>query len=108
LQVLMQCIDGPGRWWDASTMARETGISGAAAERALDHLARKNLLDIRVTAEVRYTFSPGTDALRDEALAFAAAYRSRPVGVIQLITEDRRSHIRDFAEAFRIRRHDDS
>lgn len=41
-------------------MAQEVGIGTTAAQRSLDQLARGNLLDIRLTAEVRYQFNPGT------------------------------------------------
>ena len=108
LQVLMLCAEAPERWWDASGMAREAGISVAAARHALDHLVRHNLLDIRVTGDVRYSFSPGTDDVREAAVACAAAYRSRPIAVVQLVAEAHRGSLRDFADAFRIRRDDDS
>jgi hypothetical protein len=106
LQVLMSCIETPGRWWDASALARETGIGVEATRHSLDHLARGNLLDIRITGDVRYSFAPGTDALRKAARACAAAFRAQPVAVIQLIADSPRRSLRDFADAFRIR-HDD-
>jgi hypothetical protein len=107
LQVLMQCIDSPDRWWDAAAMARETGFGVNAAREVLDHLARGNLLDIKITGDVRYSFAPGTPALQAAALDFAAAYRARPVEIVQFVAGTSRRHLRDFANAFRIRRHDD-
>jgi hypothetical protein len=108
LQVLMTCLDGRDRWWDAATMGREIGIGTTTARRALDHLARGNLLDIRITGDVRYQFNPGTEELLTAAQAFAAAYRSNPVAVVQLVAGTARRSVRDFADAFRIRRDDDS
>jgi hypothetical protein len=108
LHVLMVCADARERWWDAVSIAREATISVTAARHALDHLVRRNLLDIRVTGDVRYHFSPGTEDLRKAALACAEAYRSRPRAVVQLVSDARRSGVRDFANAFRIRRDDDS
>ena len=107
LQVLLTCLDARERWWDAAGMARELGIGAATARRALDHLARGNLLDIRLTADVRYQFKPGTSSLEAAALACAAAYRANPLGVAQLIGESCRRHVRDFADAFRIRTDED-
>lgn len=107
LHVLIHCIEAADRWWDASALSRETGMSVAAARHSLDPLARGNLLDIRIIGDVRYNFSPGTDALRETALACAAAYRSRPVAVVKLVTDSGHRAVRDFADAFRIRRDDD-
>jgi hypothetical protein len=103
LQVLMSCYEWRERWWDAAGMARELGIGVAAARRALDRLASRNLLDIRITADVRYQFNPGTPELEATATACAAAYRANPVAVVQLVTGGARRSLRDFADAFRFR-----
>jgi hypothetical protein len=107
LQVLLTCLETRERWWDAGGMARELGIGESAARRALDHLCRGNLLDIRVTGDVRYQFQPGTSELEASALACAAAYRANPLAVAKLVTDSRSRYVRDFADAFRIRRDDD-
>ena len=108
LQVLMTCIDGRDRWWDAPTVARSLGISHTAARHALDHLARGNLLDIRITGDVRYQFNPGSAELGGPALACAAVYRSNPVPLVQMVAGSARRSVRDFADAFRIRPDDHS
>lgn len=108
LQVLMTCISTRDRWWDALTIGRELGISVTAAQQTLDHLARGNLLDIRITGDVRYQFNPGTADLETQALACAAAYRANPVALVQLVAGSGRRSVRDFADAFRIRRDDRS
>lgn len=106
LELLVRLVDGRDRWWDAAAAARELGISERDAHAALDHLAKQNLLDIRITAEVRYQFQPGSEALRAAALASAEALRRRPMKVFEAIAGRRRA-ARDFADAFRLRRHDD-
>ena len=106
LVVLFTAIDSGPRWWDAAAMARELGIPAATARQSLDHLARGNLLDIRITGDVRYQFNPGTDEVKAAALACAAAYRSDPVGVLRLVAGSGRRSISEFADAFRIRRDD--
>src|SRR5688572_30210895 len=75
LQLLMSIIQSGDRWWDARIAAREIGMSQAAAGEVLDRFAARNLLDIRVSDDVRYQFCPGTDALRDAARATVDAYR---------------------------------
>jgi hypothetical protein len=107
LQLFLALIQSPERWWDASTAARELGIDRVAAGRALDALAAHNLLDIRITGDVRYQFRPGTEALRAAALATEEAYRMNPLAVAQPVTTSGKRGLRDFADAFRIRRNDD-
>ena len=107
LQLLMAVIQSPDRWWDAAAATRELGIAATIARRALDHFAAHNLLDIRITGDVLYQFRPGTDDLRAAARATEEAYRSNPLALAQLVTGIARRGIRDFADAFRIRRDDD-
>lgn len=106
-QLLMQVVQAEDRWWDSQAVARELGVSAAAARAALDHLAKHNLLDIRITGDVRYQFRPGTAELRAAALACAAEFRRSPVEVLTAVTGTAPKSIRDFADAFRIRRKDD-
>ena len=63
-QLLVRVVQEEDRWWDAASAARELGVTPRAALDALDHLAKHNLLDIRITGDVRYQFRPWTEALR--------------------------------------------
>lgn len=105
LQLLMAVMHAPERWWDAATAARELILPVGTARRALDHLAAHNLLDIRITGDVRYQFRPGTDALRASAQACVEAYDAQPQAVVELVKGT--TPARDFSDAFRIRRDDD-
>lgn len=107
LLVFVTCLDNRERWWDAATMAREVGITEAAAHKTLERLARGNLLDIRVTGAVRYQFKPGTPDLESQAGMFAAAYRKNPVHIVRLVVPSLPRSLRDFADAFRMKRNDD-
>jgi hypothetical protein len=107
LLVFATCLDNRERWWDAATMAREVGVTEAAAHKTLERLARGNLLDIRVTGAVRYQFKPGTPDLESQADMFAAAYRKNPVHIMRPVVPSLPRSLRDFAEAFRIKRDDD-
>jgi DNA-binding IclR family transcriptional regulator len=104
LQVIMQ---SPGRWWDASSVAQAIGTDPETARRALDRFASRNLLAIRVTEDVRYQFQPGTPALAHAAAQFAEAVRLNRLAILKLVTRHAHPGIRDFADAFRIRRDDD-
>jgi hypothetical protein len=102
LQLLMLLIHSGDRWWDAASAARESGLTVAEARRALDFFGSRNLLDIRITGDVRYQYRPGTDELRGQADACAAAYRAQPLDLARLVTGPSAASIRDFADAFRV------
>jgi hypothetical protein len=107
LQLLLRLMDEPERWWDARTIARETGTSGSSTGRGLDRLAARNLLDIRVTDEVRFRYRPGSPELESAGSALAEAYRQNPLAIVKLVTVARPRSTTDFANAFRIRTDDD-
>jgi hypothetical protein len=104
LQLLMAMIQSDDRWWDATSAAREIGLTLQDARHALDHFGAHNLLDIRITGDVRYQYCPGTPELRAGAEACAVAFRSRPLDLAQLVTGPSARSVRDFADAFRVRR----
>ena len=85
LRVLVLFVEGRDRWYDAARIATLLSISVGASRAALDHLARHNLLDIRVTGDVRYRFRPGTPDLEVQATALVDTYRRNPQQVLRLI-----------------------
>lgn len=104
LQLLITLVNAPDRWWDTRSVARGLHIPETAARAALEHLAGRNLLEIRLTGDIRYQFRPGNEELRDQALACAEAYRADPLAVVRAVSASARTSVRDFADAFRIRR----
>jgi hypothetical protein len=103
LQLLEAVANAPAIWWDADAAARHLGIRPGAARKVLDDLARSNLLDIRVTDDVRYQYRPTTAELESIVNECLAEYRRDPVRVVRAVASARRD-IERFAEAFRIRR----
>jgi hypothetical protein len=85
LHVLTLCVEQRERWFDAHAVATMLGIPRRTARGALDRLASSNLLDIRVTGEVRYRFRPGRSDLEAQAEAFVAKYRRSPLEILELI-----------------------
>lgn len=85
LQVLVLFVEGRDRWYDAARIAKLLSIPLDAARAALDHLARHNLLDIRVTGDVRYRFRPGRADLETQATALVEMYRRHPQEILKLI-----------------------
>ena len=104
LQLLMAIVQSGERWWDAGSAARESGLTVQQARSALDYFGARNLLDIRITGDVRYQFRPGTPELRRRVEACVAAFRTRPVDLALLISGPSATSVRDFADAFRVRR----
>ena len=104
LELLVALVDTPGRWWDAMLVSRELGLPPSTSRRSLEQFATANLLDIRVTDDVRYQFRPGTQELHDGAVAVAAVYRVKPTALLQGLAGLTNRNVRDFADAFRFRR----
>ena len=103
LELLMLLVMSGGRWWDATSSSRELGMAVGRARTGLDSLAAHNLLDIRITEELRYQFRPGTPELEAAALALATVYQRAPAVVVHAVARSAPRSVRDFAEAFRIR-----
>ena len=106
LHALVTCARERERWWKAADLWHETGMSTAVAERVLENLARRNLLDVRIGGALRYQFSPSSAVLEETVVALLAAYHQSPVAVTQLVADSMQRHLRDFSDAFRIRRDD--
>ena len=85
LRVLVLFVEGRDRWYDTTRIATLLSMPLGTARAALDHLARHNLLDIRVTGDVRYRFRPGTADLETQATALVDTYRRHPHEVLRLI-----------------------
>jgi hypothetical protein len=108
LHLLVAMAGAQDRWFDADGVAHELGITPRRARAALERFASQNLLEIRVTGDVRYQFHPGTPELLAAANGCVEAYRRHPMALWRLATEHlHRRDVRDFADAFRIRRDDD-
>jgi len=102
LQLLIRLVEEPDRWWDAETVSGELRLSTLAARGALEWFAGRNLLEIRLSIDIRYRFNPGTDSLRRAVHDSVTAYRADPIAVIRAISPGLQ-RIRDFADAFRIK-----
>src|SRR5687768_11852260 len=86
LQLFIALMNASDRWWDARAAARELQVPDGVARAALEHLAGRNLLEIRVRGEVRYRFRPGSEELRQRSLAFAKAFGANPLEVERALT----------------------
>jgi hypothetical protein len=89
LGMLLMLMTASNRWWNARSAAQEIGLTEARARQVLDRLVSCNLLDIKVSNEVRYRFRPGTPTLQHRASALLALYREHGDVVLQWLPADR-------------------
>jgi hypothetical protein len=107
LELLVMLIESPDRWWDAASAAHAVGVDPTTSQRDLEHLATRNLLAVNLGTTVSYRYEPGNATVRTASEAFAAAYRNNPRALYRLVVGRQNRAVRDFADAFRVRRHDD-
>jgi hypothetical protein len=107
LELLVMLIESPDRWWDAVSAGDAIGVNAATTQRDLEHLATRNLLAVNLGTTVSYRYEPGNATIRATSEAFAAAYRDNPRALFRLVASRQNRAVRDFANAFRVRRNDD-
>jgi hypothetical protein len=101
LGILLALMGSTTRWWNAKAVGDELGVSEIRARRSLESLASRNLLDIKVSDDVRYQFRPGTQVLEARASALLKLYRERPAIVLRWAAGLGGTNLTDFADAFR-------
>src|SRR5690348_15711597 len=88
---LLLCVAGrPEVWWDRAL---------PGAERYVETLAAKGLLEIAPDGRFRYRIP--SDAVAAHVRVLARAYEERPVTLIRMIYALRDDKIKTFADAFR-------
>jgi hypothetical protein len=104
LEVFILLHRSPARHWSAVEIAQELGIADAEAEAALERLGSDNFLDIKISNDVVYRYNPVDPALREVATRVTEFYVHHRISVMNLITAASLRPIRDFAEAFRLKK----
>jgi predicted ArsR family transcriptional regulator len=107
VEVLIFLLQQRGRAWSADAIGKALGLDTETAGRRLEVLSTRNLLSVRVANDLLYQFNPGTEELEAATIALADLYRERRLAVLGLIAQRRSAAIRDFADAFRLRRRED-
>jgi hypothetical protein len=107
LELLVMLIESPDQWWDAVSAGHAVGVDPATTQRDLEHLATHNLLAVNLGSTVSYRYEPGNATVRAISQAFAAAHRNNPRALYRLVVGRQNRAVRDFANAFRVRRNDD-
>jgi DNA-binding MarR family transcriptional regulator len=103
LEVLLLLRRNADRYWDAEAAADRVGLAVPLVTTALDALARRGFLDIRVSDAIRYRFSPARQEQGEALDALASSWWTARAEIVEALTAKQQA-IRDFSDAFRIRK----
>ena len=104
LEVLMLLQRTAARFWSPPEVAGELRIADPTAADVLEGLASDNFLDIKISNDVLYRFNPATPALEGIAARSADFYSRERIAMMNLVVTGSLGPIRDFAEAFRLKK----
>lgn len=99
LEILLLMRGRPDAVWTSATLVQELRASGAVVSEGLASLERAGLA---LAVEGGWRFAPAGPVLRDFCDRLEAAYRERPVAVINLIAKPQ-DPIQGLADAFRFK-----
>jgi len=102
LEILLLLQRRADRGWTAAQVADALQLTPRAAADQLEALGRRNLFDVRISADVVYRFSPATPELSGIVGQVMEAYRESRADVLHLVTGRRFRALRDFSDAFRL------
>jgi len=100
LDLLLFLHKHAGRWWGAQALAAELGMPEASVQLHLDHLSARNLLDVRLTGSVVYSYSPGREELSQLVEEIARVHYLQRDAVVAVVAHRRAGSARLFADAF--------
>ncbi len=100
LELLLFVRERPERAWTAAELARELRSNEHLAGEALRTFEAVGLLSRSAEGFTYASASTGLDQLVGK---LAAAWRERPVAVVNAIVSSRTDSLRSFAEAFRLK-----
>lgn len=89
--------------WSAAEVAAELRIDPQWTERKLDELHARGLVTCQSGPPERYRFNPGASEQAAIVSQLAQCYERRRVSIITLIYSKPKDHLRNFADAFRLR-----
>ncbi|HEV2209819.1 MAG TPA: hypothetical protein VG167_13655 [Verrucomicrobiae bacterium] len=103
-QVEMLCLfqKQPAKIWTVAEVFRIIQSSEKSVSQCLETFARAGLLVARTNGT--YEFTPNTPELAQAVAELAAAYRERRVAVVEAIYGQPTDAVKDFANAFRLRK----
>jgi len=102
MEILRLLAEDTDRDWTASEVFKTIQSSRTSVTGNLEYFARERIL--RANPDGTYRFVPESAEIHRLAAELLQAYRERRVAVIEAIYQAPLAPIRDFAEAFRLRK----
>jgi hypothetical protein len=104
LEALLLLHGGSPPEWTIAEVARRLYITEAQTAELLAHLSREALIVSVDAARSRFAYQPGSAELAHAVDRVAETYRTHLVPVTNLVHSKPRTRIRQFADAFRLRK----
>lgn len=104
LNLLLFLHRQASRWWAAPALAAELEMPADTVQLHLEHLAARNLLDVRVAESVIYCYKPGREELSRLVEEVARAHYLHRDDVVAVLAQRLAGSARLFASAFQIRK----
>lgn len=102
LKMMIAMREEPTQTWSVETLVRELRASAPLVTELLDRFERIGLA-MRDNGE-GWCWRPATPEMEELANGLAEAYAVMPFGVIQAIAEAPEDRLKQFADAFRLRK----
>lgn len=103
LDIALLLHADPSAWWSAERVAEHLRVTLDAATQALETLASRNLLDVRIANDLTYRFAPWHESTA-QLVAEIADHHYEARELVARLGSD--SVAARFADAFRIRKTD--
>jgi DNA-binding IclR family transcriptional regulator len=103
LEILLLFFREPQRTWLSSEVFHSIQSNPASVNQKLDELVSEGFL-AREKEEKRFAFQPKTTTIRAQVEALDTAYRERRIKVIESIFSKTTEELRDFSNAFKLRK----
>lgn len=105
LEILRVLGEDPKKTWTADSLARECQIKPPNIAAILSALEKRGLLKTENLASgLVSSFAQKTPELNDTLSQLLKLYRERPVTLIKLIYARANDRLKEFADAFRLRK----
>ena len=104
LELLLLVQANRQREWDPQELSNELRATPEWADLELRFLESRGLMIRPDPAAPKFRYSPSRSDLEAAVANLAAAYRVRPCAITQVIFAGPRESIRQFADAFRLRK----
>jgi predicted transcriptional regulator len=104
LEILLLLSASPERIWTVQSVHQQIQSSQAAVAACLEKLHEQGFLTARKMPGLVYQYSPNSPELAKGVATLAATYKEKRIKVIEQIFEKSGDQLRNFLDAFKIRK----